>query len=344
MIRSDYLLITLIILAFILAGTAQMMGILQEDFSLKIYVMPLMMASVFSIIVTRLRVIQRRHLFERNQREFAHAQIKILNARLSELLERRSELLSEAQDQVALAQTRADLGAMAAGVIHDINNALMATQMSWSLLENETDPQERETLNRDISLSLDQAFKITREFRSVLRPETTDAVEICSRVKSLVTFLTRSMKSNQRLNLRWGPLSSPLSLTPMWSPTSTGDSPPPQIQVNAALSEGQLTQILMNLIINARDALQDESGEVTVEVSSTTEEVQVSVTDNGVGMSPELQYKIFDPFFTTKPEGEGTGLGLHVIKQVVNRVGGELSLSSAEGVGSTFVITLPHSL
>ena len=343
---QDYLLVLWIVIAFLIASSIQMFFILGLAFSIKLFVMPLVMAVVFSWSMIRLRVVKRRLIHERDQRDFANTKVQLLNNRLSELLAQRTELLSAAQDQVTLAQTRADLGAMSAGVIHDINNTLMAALMSWEILTSGgLNAQERVEFEESLSTSLEQALKITNEFGKLLRPHEGDVTDICAAVRTLFSFLSRSMESKQTLQLIWGAISSPLDLSPTWSPARGELEPPPKVKLDAQISEAQLTQVLLNLVVNARDALHKrDGGDVVIEVYSNVNEIILQVSDNGVGMSLELQHKIFDPFFTTKPEGEGTGLGLHVLDHIIKRIGGQITLTSQEGVGSTFTVSLPHAL
>ena len=104
----------------------------------------------------------------------------------------------------------------------------------------------------------------------------------------------------------------------------------------------QLQQVLMNLMINAQQAMAGSSG--TLRLLARRGEggtVELRVSDNGPGIPQEIQGKIFDPFFTTKPAGQGTGLGLSVTYGIVKEHGGEIRLESGEGVGTTFIITLP---
>ena len=106
----------------------------------------------------------------------------------------------------------------------------------------------------------------------------------------------------------------------------------------------QLQQVLMNLMLNAQQAMSGKTG--TVKLSARSLEkggVELRVADNGPGISKEIQGKVFDPFFTTKPAGQGTGLGLSVTYGIVKDHGGEIHLESEEGVGTTFIITLPPS-
>ncbi|BCG46764.1 integral membrane sensor signal transduction histidine kinase [Citrifermentans bremense] len=106
----------------------------------------------------------------------------------------------------------------------------------------------------------------------------------------------------------------------------------------------QLQQVLMNLMINAQQAMSGKTGTVKLSARKLDQGgVELRVADNGPGISKEIQGKIFDPFFTTKPAGQGTGLGLSVTYGIVKDHGGEIHLESEEGVGTTFIITLPPS-
>jgi len=104
----------------------------------------------------------------------------------------------------------------------------------------------------------------------------------------------------------------------------------------------QLQQVLMNLMINAQQAMAGAPGTVTLSAAATPRgEIEIRVSDTGPGIPPEIQRKIFDPFFTTKPAGQGTGLGLSVTYGIVKDHGGDIRLESAQGEGATFIITLP---
>jgi PAS domain S-box-containing protein len=113
---------------------------------------------------------------------------------------------------------------------------------------------------------------------------------------------------------------------------------------------GQFEQVLLNLTVNARDAMPD-GGTLTVRAraashalgGATRDCVLIEVSDTGVGMSPEVQARIFEPFFTTKPRGQGTGLGLASVYAIIARAGGTLEVESVEGRGSTFRVVLPRT-
>jgi CheY-like chemotaxis protein len=104
---------------------------------------------------------------------------------------------------------------------------------------------------------------------------------------------------------------------------------------------GQLEQVLLNLALNARDAM-PAGGKLTLATTRTADEIALSVSDEGVGIPAELRSKIFEPFFTTKAPGKGTGLGLASCYGIVKQAGGRLELQSAPGAGSTFRATFPR--
>jgi signal transduction histidine kinase len=127
-----------------------------------------------------------------------------------------------------------------------------------------------------------------------------------------------------------------------------------RIQVLAPLPEtrlpfvwavrGQLDDIWLNLIMNARDALMGREGaQITVQAEYVPDEAAIIVTvaDNGPGIPPQFMGEVFKPFFTTKPVGEGTGLGLHICRQTAERVGGSISVRSSSGEGTQFLVRLP---
>jgi signal transduction histidine kinase len=119
----------------------------------------------------------------------------------------------------------------------------------------------------------------------------------------------------------------------------------PELTDNLPIISGnanQIQQVLINLMINAQQAMDGRSGEVNVAtVAGGNGHIQVKVSDNGPGMPEDVRAKIFEPFFTTKPVGKGTGLGLSVSYGIIKEHKGEIEVDSAPGEGTTFVMTFP---
>jgi signal transduction histidine kinase len=106
----------------------------------------------------------------------------------------------------------------------------------------------------------------------------------------------------------------------------------------------QLDDVWLNLLLNANDALRGRKGAemgISIACPPPGDHIEVLVWDNGPGIPAEIQDRVFQPFFTTKPVGEGTGLGLHICRQTVERVGGSISLQSSYNEGTRFVVRLP---
>ena len=111
--------------------------------------------------------------------------------------------------------------------------------------------------------------------------------------------------------------------------------------------QGQIEQMLLNLLINARDALPD-GGHIAIRATvvparsrPADTEVLLEVTDDGTGMAPEVAARAFEPFFTTKPRSEASGLGLATVQGIVEQAGGSVSITSAPGQGTTVLVRLP---
>jgi signal transduction histidine kinase len=112
--------------------------------------------------------------------------------------------------------------------------------------------------------------------------------------------------------------------------------------VFAHASAGPIRQVVMNLLVNAVQAIEG-TGKITIHTSRSDSEVSLSITDTGTGIPPEIRERIFDPFFTTKRVGEGTGLGLSIVHTIVGTFGGSVAVESVVGSGTAFTLTFPRS-
>jgi len=240
--------------------------------------------------------------------------------------------------QLVRATRLAELGQMAAGFAHEINNPLQIMKSDRALIQmifsdlkknghlKEPDMTELgETLDQ-LKLQIERCSKITQEildFGRKSEPTETD-VDLIGFIPQ-VTSMIEKKASVQGIRLK-----------------KDISERTPLLRADPA----QLQQVLLNLLNNAIDAITErhgcEGGELTIEAGpEEAGTVRISVSDNGAGISQENLKKMFTPFFTTKPPGKGTGLGLYVCYGIVEGMGGTMEVASKMGAGTTFVIRLP---
>jgi signal transduction histidine kinase len=253
-------------------------------------------------------------------------------ARTTDLLRTANAMLREAnhaiveqQLQVIRAEKLASLGVLSAGVAHEINNPLMGVMNCITLL-------------RDGQLSADRRQSYFDAVSAAL-------AHIESTVKALLGYARESPPQQVPLDVA----SLIGACAPLLAPMLNAKRLTLDVRVkpDEAIVWGnssQLTQAVMNVLLNAVHA--SAAGEViTVSVVQSGEQIRIAFVDHGEGISEEHLRKVFDPFFTTKPQGEGTGLGLAVAQSIMQAHGGELSLASELGLGTTVTFTLraaPH--
>jgi PAS domain S-box-containing protein len=262
------------------------------------------------------------------------------DAERREALER-NELL---QTQLQQAQRLENLGQLAGGIAHDFNNLLAviinyATFVSEEMgAASESDWVGRwETASGDVAqvkLAAERAARLTHQLlafarREVVRPQVIDLAQVISGVTEM---LRRTLGEHVEVTT-----SSPDDLWPVLA------------------DPGQIEQVLMNLAVNARDAMPG-GGSLSIETSNVTVDadfiamgskvrpgrnVRLRVSDSGTGMPADVIEHAFDPFFTTKPEGAGTGLGLATVYGIIVQAEGHIQIYSEPGAGTTFSIMLP---
>jgi len=236
--------------------------------------------------------------------------------------------------QLQQAQKLEAVGRLAGGVAHDFNNILSVILMAASdILDNlgSTHPVRDEAL--EIEAAAKRATALTRQLlafsrRQQIEPRACDLDQI---IASLDKMLRRIIGEDVELRI-------------------VSDGAPHLVQADP----GQLEQVLLNLAINARDAMPSggrldvelralgvSNGAVSVFGLPPRDHVVMAVTDTGTGMGPEVVAHLFEPFFTTKDVGKGTGLGLSTVYGIVKQSGGEVRVDTVAGRGSTFMIFLP---
>jgi signal transduction histidine kinase/ActR/RegA family two-component response regulator len=250
-----------------------------------------------------------------------------------------TELEREAmQKQLFLAQRMESIARLAGGVAHDFNNIVTVIQSYAGFLRGHFQPGDPALEDIDIIVEAgERAERLTRQLLAFSRKQIMEMrlVDLNDVVVSLQRMLHRVLGETVVLRTQ---------LTSALDP------------VKADLT--QMEQVIVNLLVNARDAMPD-GGTVTIETANVTltdeyaaskpvptppgEYVKLSITDTGVGMDRELQERVFDPFFTTKPANVGTGLGLSVVYGIVKQTGGFIWVYSEPGLGTTFKIYLPSA-
>jgi signal transduction histidine kinase len=251
----------------------------------------------------------------------------ISNCRLFERLRRTYEELQSAQGQLIHAEKMRALGELASGMAHDFNNSLCGVLgfLELSLMDKSVGPAARNYLESARTCALDAAHTV-RRVQDFARCRRKDAVFAPVDVNDL---LRQTMELTRH----------------KWESLTQARSRPITVSVEAearALVSGNaadLREVLTNLVFNAVDAMPN-GGQMTLCSWSTATDVFLGVCDTGVGISAAIRQRLFEPFFTTKGE-RGTGLGLSVAFGIVQSHGGEISVNSEAGKGTTITIRLP---
>jgi two-component system cell cycle sensor histidine kinase/response regulator CckA len=247
-----------------------------------------------------------------------------------------------AEGQLLQAQKLESIGRLAGGIAHDFNNMLFVINGHAEMLDQDLLPERRALLDLDETLrnvraireAGDRAATLTAQLLAFSHQQviSLQVLDINAAIDALEPMVRQLIGENMRLIVKLGHAAG-------------------HIRADA----GQLDQILVNLVVNARDAMPD-GGTVTIETGdvlgtpNAIEHVDVrpgpyvllAVSDTGIGMDRAMREHIFEPFFTTKELGKGTGLGLATTYGIVHQAGGHIWVSSEPGVGSTFKLYFPR--
>ena len=249
-----------------------------------------------------------------------------------------AETLRQTEHALQQSQKLESIGQLTGGIAHDFNNLLQVISGNLQLLASEFQGGERARARLEGAMAgVHRGARLTSHLLAFSRKQTLDpkVIDVGLVVTSMDDMLTRTLGQACEIEFKIE--------RGTW---------------NALVDAAQLENALLNLCINARDAM-DEVGRLTIEVSNVEldrayaqrnvevapgEYVLVAVSDTGTGMSPDVLEKVFEPFFTTKPEGKGTGLGLSMVFGFVKQSGGHIKIDSEVGHGTTVEIYLPRSL
>ncbi len=258
------------------------------------------------------------------------AELTAANVVLTDEINERTRVeqaLRESEAQLRQSQKLEAIGTLAGGIAHDFNNLItvISGYTQLALMRADKGSAAAEDLRQVIDAS-DRAANLTHQLlafsrKQVLQPTVLDLGEV---VKGISPMLSRIIGEHIELRI---------------------ETPDALARVRA--DRGQLEQVLLNLAVNARDAM-PQGGLLTISTSNvrdaeppSTTHVSLVVRDTGTGMTEDVRERIFEPFFTTKEAGKGTGLGLSMVYGIIKQSGGTVAVESAAGKGTAFFITLP---
>ncbi len=258
--------------------------------------------------------------------------------------------LKRTQQQLVQSEKMASLGRLVAGVAHELNNPISFILGNVHALRRYADRIESYVAALHEGNSVEACATLRKELRidrilSDLDPLIDGTIEGAERTRDIVDGLKRFSALDRDENQEFD-LAEVIERAVHWITKATRDDFRVSIELAAELrvrgSPGQMQQVVMNLVQNARDASQGQGGarlSITGERRGGT--VSVRFHDNGPGIDEQHLAQIFDPFFTTKPVGQGTGLGLAISYGIVERHGGRLAVSNHPDGGAEFTLTLP---
>lgn len=270
-------------------------------------------------------------------RERASNQLEALVVeRTSELEKANQELRTQMDERAQIEETLRQaqkieaIGQLTGGIAHDFNNLLMVISGGLDMLDRRADPARRERLMDGMRQAAQRGTALTRQLlafsrRQSLAPESVDLVLRIGRMREL---LDRSLSGDVHVEVQFEPDLWPVEVDP-----------------------GELELVVLNLAVNARDAMPD-GGSILIEASNAPGEavlgitgdfVRLTVTDSGTGIPEEVRTRVFDPFFTTKEIGKGSGLGLAQVYGFARQSGGTVWIESECGHGTSVIMLLPRS-
>jgi signal transduction histidine kinase len=256
------------------------------------------------------------------RRESAESELRTAKASIEERLD-------QVRSQLMLAERRATLGTLAAGVGHELRNI---AQIHTSTLDMLTDhfaerdaPPEMRGVLEDMERVGEHILTHARRLLELAKPgpEHARALDLSRVIEDIVGMLQGAGK------LRG------IEIVPVL----------PEAPVLVTVNKARIEQILVNLVLNAAQAIGDDTGKIMIAIhlDAGRKRVVVEISDTGPGIDANVLPRIFEPFFTTKPDAVGTGLGLPVAREIVESYGGTLTVASTPAIGTTFTFDLPMS-
>ena len=250
------------------------------------------------------------------RRQYVITSERALLAMQAEIEERK-----RAEELLAHAQRLESTGKLVSGIAHDFNNLVMVMLgYTDSLLhENQGDSELRQDLI-SIQSAGKKAAALSAKLLAFSRHQVmqVEIVNVNQLIRDLSPLAERSIPDNIRVRLDLDENAADVSVDPL-----------------------QMEQVILNLMLNARDAIGTDMGELTITTRGGVDGIVIQVSDTGGGIAENIRDEIFEPFYTTKAAGAGTGLGLSLAQGIVTQFGGSITVDSEVGVGTTFEIDLP---
>lgn len=298
------------------------------------YLLPATVGSVFGFLLARVVAYRRAEAVAHQRASERELEIVRLNKALTATVETRTRQLRETENELIQAQKMDAVGKLATGIAHDLNNMLTAIAGTASLARDTLEPDcEALQLVTEIEEATERASALTSRLmifsrRDDPKPRTVNLLSVCEDVLPLLRRLVGRM----------------------YDVRLSASSSVPDVVVDPRRVE----QVLLNLVTNARDAMPD-GGTIEITAKEVAREAlraapdamqgdcvaMLSVMDHGTGMDQQTQDRLFEPFFTTKPVGKGTGLGMVVVRRVVEESRGVLEVDSELGRGTRVSLFLP---
>lgn len=225
------------------------------------------------------------------------------------------------EEQLIRSQKMENIGTLAAGIAHEVGNPLTSISSLVQVIQRTTDDSFAKDKLELVKNQINRIAKIIRELVDFARPSHFEIkpVDLNKIIREAVN-ITRYGKKARHVNFK-------LELQ---------DSLPQILAV-----PDQLIQVFINIIINALDAIETNTGDITLISRTDSKYIYCVIKDTGKGIHEDELDKIFDPFYTTKKVGEGTGLGLWVSYGIIKNFGGNITVDSIPGRGTSVTISLP---
>lgn len=257
-----------------------------------------------------------------------------VNAYWKKQLEEKSKLIKDTEAQMIQMEKMASIGTLAAGIAHEINNPLGFLISNLQSLKEYTPKFAEKIPGAD-----DEHKLLFDDFKAITQESLDGALRIKRIVSDLRTFSRRS--ETQKLAVDMNQLLETV-IGIVWNEIKYKITVVKDYQAKTPImgDPTQLSQVYLNLLINASQAIPDK-GSITIVTYEDQKFVYTKISDTGSGIAPEVLPKIFDPFFSTK---KSTGLGLSVSYNIIKHHGGDVNVESKIGVGTTFLIQLPKTV